>query len=333
MQRQIFTRRRHFLFSSQNPPDFIREMKKAKMTSSRSIQNAGTGADQNPEKQTLEARIYRVFSDLTRSEQRLADVLLEHQMELPSLTAAELAAKANVSKSTAARLIRALGYRSYPEAKRAIRSEQFWGSPQSGLIHNDDINANSLSQMIEVDFDNIRQTMGAISEQRLTECAQQIANARRIWIIGMRSGEGLAIHAYHYLSLMRSDVQVMDVVGGGLSRHLAEFAPGDLLLTIAFRRRPKFLTRFLDAAQDAGAKTILITDLSAAASARTAEITLRCRTQSPAPFNTFTAAVTLINCLAWQVHTTLGTAAVERYRRIDGFVQEFDDVSMPLASE
>ena len=186
---------------------------------------------------------------------------------------------------------------------------------------------------MEMDFDNIRQTMGAISEQRLTECALQIANARRIWIMGMRSGEGLAIHAYHYLNLMRSDVQVMDVVGGGLSRHLAEFAPGDLLMIIAFRRRPKVLKRFLDAAQDAGAQTILITDLSAAASARTANITLRCRTQSPAPFNTFSAAVTLINCLAWQVHTTLGAAAVERYRRIDGFVQEFDDISMPLAYE
>jgi len=29
----------------------------------------------------------------------------------------------------------------------------------------------------------------------LTECALQIASARRIWIMGMRNGEVLAIHA------------------------------------------------------------------------------------------------------------------------------------------
>lgn len=279
--------------------------------------------------QTLEARIYRAYPELTRSEQRLADVLLEHQMDLPIYTAAELAAKAGVSKSTAARLIRVLGYRSYPEAKRAIRNEQFWGSPQGGLSRGDAAQEVSAKRMIEDDLENIRQTLAAIPETRMTEAARGIATARRVWIIGLRSGHGLGLHMAHYLTLIRDQVHVVNFGSGSLSHDVGSLTEGDLLLVIAFRRRPKVLVDLLEAARDAGARTLLITDLSAGASARTADITLRCRTQSPAPFNTFTAAVTLINCLSWQVHAMTGDAAIDRYRRIDQLVRKLDNVSTP----
>ncbi|MBZ4021558.1 hypothetical protein CKO11_03680 [Rhodobacter sp. TJ_12] len=299
---------------------------KAGNAASRGGERAGAPQDLA---QTLEARVYRAYAGLTRSEQRLADVLLEHQMELPLVTAAELAAKAGVSKSTAARLFRALGYSSYPEAKRAIRSEQFWGSPQSGLAAQEEPGDAAPARMMEADLENIRQTLAAIPDQKLIDCAQAMAKAQRIRILGMRSGEGLAHHAGHYLTLVRADVQVLEVGTGALSRAVAEFAPGDLLFVIAFRRRPRALVKILEAARAAGAQTLLITDLSAAASARVADMTLRCRTQSPAPFNTFTAAVTLINALAWQMHAQMGPQARERYRLIDRLVGEFDDVSTP----
>ncbi|MBN9888947.1 MurR/RpiR family transcriptional regulator [Salipiger abyssi] len=286
-------------------------------------------AESGLERLSLEARIYRAHAGLTRSEKRLADVLLEHQMDLPLFTAVELAEKAGVSKSTAARLIRALGYKSYTEAKRAIRTEQFWGSPQAGLPVSTEHGA-SAAKMMEADLENIRLTLATISEQRLSEIARRVAEARRVWIMGMRSGEGLALHADHYLNLIRDGVQILDYGAGALSRSVAAVGPGDLLLVIAFRRRPRVLVRLLEEARQAGAETLLITDRSAGASARAADMTLRCHTQSPAPFNSFAAAVTLINCLAWQVHAAMGASAIERYRRIDDLVSEFDDVSTPL---
>lgn len=288
----------------------------------------GVGAARDGDR-TLEARIYRAYPGLTRSEQRLADVLLEHQMDLPIYTAAELAAKAGVSKSTAARLIRALGYRSYPEAKREIRNEQFWGSPQGGLDRDGHPQEVSARRMMEDDLGNIRLTVAAIPEARMAEAAHAIASARRVWIIGLRSGQGLGLHAAHYLTLIRGDVHLMNFGAGSLSHDVGSLTEGDLLLVIAFRRRPKMLVDLLGAAREAGARTLLLTDLSAGASARAADITLRCRTQSPAPFNTFTAAVTLINCMSWQVHAMMGASAIARYRDIDRLVQRLDSVSTP----
>lgn len=286
-------------------------------------------SEQKP--RSLEARVYAVYSTLSPAEKRLANVLLQHQMELPSYTAGELAEKANVSKATAARLIRSLGYATYPDAKRQIRADQHWGSPRAGLDDPDQApsGAVSLSRMVQVDLDNIRTTADSMSERTLSEISRAIVSARRLWIMGLRSGYGLAHHAAHYFSLIKNDVQVLPAGGATYSHEIASIAPGDVLLVIAFRRRPRLLPAILTEARSAGATTVLITDLSAAASAKASDHVLRCKCQSPSPFNSFSAAVTLINYLAWSVTTLLGEESLARFRKIDGIVRALDDVSTP----
>ncbi|MHA6729179.1 MurR/RpiR family transcriptional regulator [Devosia sp. A369] len=283
---------------------------------------------------SLEARIYAVYSTLSPSGKRLADVLLQHQMDLPSYTASELSEKADVSKATAARLFRTLGYDTYPEAKRQIRSEQHWGSPRAGLENPDQAPtaAVSLRQMVKVDLDNIATTCESISEKTLAEITQAIVGARRVWIMGLRSGYGLAHHAAHYLTLIKNDVQVLPSGGGSYSHDIASIAEGDVFLVIAFRRRPRRLADILREARAGGATTVLITDISAAASAKAAEYVLRCRCQSPSPFNSFAAAVTIINYLAWSVATAMSYESLARFQKIDRLVDLLDDVSTPPAS-
>jgi DNA-binding MurR/RpiR family transcriptional regulator len=284
---------------------------------------------------SLEDRVYAVYASLPPAEKRLADVLLQFQMELPSYTAGELAEKASVSRATAARLIRALGYATYPEAKRLIRADQHWGSPRGGLADPNEAPAETatIGRMVEADLDNIRVTAESIPTRTLAEISQVIATAPRLWIMGLRSGYGLAHHAAHYFRLMRHDVQVLSDGGASLSHQVAAIAPGDALLVIAFRRRPRLLRPLLAEARTIGATTILITDLSASATARAATHVLRCRCRSPSPFNSFAAAVTLINYLAWSVTTLLGERSVARFQQIDRLVELLDDVSTPQTAE
>ncbi|EUB99876.1 transcriptional regulator, RpiR family [Rhizobium sp. CF080] len=283
---------------------------------------------------SLEARIYAIYSTLSPAEKRLADILLQYQMDLPSYTAGELAEKAQVSKATAARLIRSLGYATYPDAKRQIRADQHWGSPRAGLEDPDRAPSGkiSLSSTVQMDLDNIRTTAESLSETTLSEVGQAIVGARRLWIMGLRSGYGLALQAAHYFTLMKSDVQVIPVGGGSYSHEIASIAKGDVFLVIAFRRRPRLLPTIIKEARAAGAITVLITDLSAAASAKAANHVLRCRCQSPSPFNSFVAAVTIINYLAWSVSTAMGEASLARFEKIDRLVKLLDDVSTPQTS-
>jgi DNA-binding MurR/RpiR family transcriptional regulator len=278
---------------------------------------------------TLEGRIYGRYGTMSPAEKRLSDILLQHQMDLPSYTAGELAEKAKVSKATAARLIRTLGYASYPDAKRQVRAEQHWGSPLAEIEEAPAAESVSLATIVQADIDNIRSTAAGIPRETLAQVSRTIAGARRVWIMGLRSGHGLAHHASHYFGLIKRDVRVIPVGAFTYARDIASVAEGDAFLAIAFRRRPRLLPTLLLEARAAGATTVLITDISAGASAKASDHVLRCRCNSPSPFNSFSAAVTLINYLAWSVATELGEESIAQFRRIDRLVGLLDDVSMP----
>jgi DNA-binding MurR/RpiR family transcriptional regulator len=281
--------------------------------------------------QSLEARVYALYATLSPAERRLADVMLQHQMELASYTAGELASLAGVSRATAARFVRLLGYESYGEAKRQVRTMQYWGSPRAGLSDPDQPPSGevSLAEMMRTDISNIRTTAESISEEALRAAAGAIASARRLWVMGLRSGYGLAHQAHHYFSLIKPDVQVLPVNGASYSQEMASFQDGDILLVIAFRRRPRILPTILSESRALGVGSILITDLSASASAKAADHVLRCKCECPAPFNSFSAALTLIHYLAWAVTNQLGEKSLERFRLIDRLVTTLDDVSTP----
>lgn len=186
-----------------------------------------------------------------------------------------------------------------------------------------------LAAMMQADIENIRITAESIDEATFNTIGQTIASARRLCIMGLRSGVGLAHHAAHYFTLARQDVQVLHMGGANYAHELSSLRENDVLLVIAFRRRPRRLPLVLNEARAAGATTILITDLSAAASAKAADHVLRCRSFSPSPFNSFAAAVTLINYLAWLVTGILGEASLAHFQRIDRLVNVLDDVSTP----
>lgn len=285
----------------------------------------------NHNEKSLEARIYAAYTGFSPSERRLADVMLEHQMDLASYTAAELAGKAQVSTATAARFIRTIGYNSYPEAKRQIREAAHWGSPQGGLIDRDGslTGQTSLPGVVQATIDNIRVTTDGIPPETLDAICRAIVAAPRLWMVGLRNGFGLAHLGAHYFGLIKDDVRILPASGTSMAHELAGMREGDVVIVISFRRRPRKLALLLAEIQASGAMAVLITDVSASASAKAATHVIRCRCYSPSPFNSFTAALTVIDYIVWTVAARLGERSVERFRRIDRIVALLDDVSIP----
>jgi len=279
----------------------------------------------------IETRIYDHYDNLSRSERRLADVVLEHQRDLPSYTATELADRAGVSKATAARLFKSLGYQTFDEAKREVRAARYWGSPLAvveGRTGEETLGA-SLQGLVQADLANLRMTLDSLLPEELDRAVRMMATAGRIRIVGLRNSYGLGHLARHYLGFARPDIQVMPVGGASWGEEMASLASGDLMFAIGFRRRPKILARLLQTAQEMGIGTVLLTDMSATQSARHADVVIRCHSKCPAPFSSFTAAITVINYLAWALVEMQGPAGIDRLRHIDGLVSSLDDVSQP----
>lgn len=266
------------------------------------------------------------YAGLTQSERKLADVMRRHQKDIASYTAEELALQAGVSKATAARLIKILGYRSYPEAKRMMRAEPNWGSPLAVAPPQTVDHDLQRTNVVADDMGNVQWTLTGLSNDELDRVVTLLAGAPAIWVGGLRNGQGVAFIARHYLTLLRQGVHGVNLETGSLSFELSHMKAGDVFVLVAFRRQPKMLERILDVLHARGVRVVLITDNSCRSTRETVLHTLYIWNFSHSPFNSFTAAASLLHLIAASLHAHLGDAARSRFEDMEGVTATLDEV-------
>lgn len=280
----------------------------------------------------IEQRIFDIYESLSPSERQLADVLLEHQQDIASYTAIELSGKANVSNSTAARLVRRLGYKSFGDARRQIRDAQNWGSPLERVETelNSESAPISMAQSAQFDVINLTRTAENMGAAELDQAVEILRSARRVWLWGVRHGFGLAHLARHYIGFSIPDVQVIPT-GATLSDDFASFQAGDALLVFAFRRRPQNLGSLFAEAKKIGVRIIMVADISAARNTRDVDVVLRCWCSSPAIFTSLTAGVAVINYLGWALLEAVGPESIKRLEAMERMIPVTDGVAPAIS--
>ncbi len=290
-----------------------------------------TDADAPEHGRSVATRILDVFDDLTESERRLAEVVLETQGALHGFTAGELAGRANVSKATAARFFQRLGYASYNEARQRARSQEPWGSPLSELtgLGARRAEGDGFAGHAAQDIQNLTRTAAMVTPALLAAAVAILGQAPTIWTIGFRNSYALAMYARGLLLHVRPDVRLLPMPGMTLAEDLASVAAGDALLVIGFRRRPGTLRETMMQAQEMGARNVLITDLTAARTAQLATVTLRCHNRGWGIFDSYAAPISLINHLCAAIGMSDGAAAAGRLARIERLHDRIDAAGPP----
>jgi len=147
-----------------------------------------TAVETGAPKLSLEKLVFAVYASLTTSERRIADVILSRQSDLASYTATELAARAGVSKATAARLFKLLGYQTYEEAREESRAIRNWGAPLPGAPANDIASGGPPADIhLAVEIENLRSTFQRSNHETVTKVTSVLAHAPRVWVAGLRA--------------------------------------------------------------------------------------------------------------------------------------------------
>lgn len=283
----------------------------------------------------IAGRVAAVYAELPAGERRLADVVLESASELPGLTAAELADRSDVSAATAVRFFRRLGFANYAEVRRAARRAPnwpgVWGSPLTELAGLDasSADASDVGAAIAQDMRNLADTAAALSPASVAAAVDLLVGAQKLWLVGYRNSAALAAYACNLLTHVRPGVHLLPRPGQSLAEELVDLGPGDALVVFGFRRRPVMLDGLLAAAKDVGARTLLLADLTAAASAARADVALLAATKGHGMFDSYAAPVSLINHLAATVGLRLGSAAEARLAAIEDLHGRVDTLISP----
>ncbi len=298
------------------------------MDTSNCKQRRPTGGEGKAAGADLERRLTACYESLPNSERQVADLLLNFPAQLATHSATEIAALSGSSKAAVSRLIQRLGYPSFAAARNAVRDARQWGAP----LYQDHAPpgvgmADALDAHIAADVEILRNTLQGIDRAALASLVEALAEARRVLVIGHRNSALLAAYLRGQLGLLRDGVELAPMHGTTLAEGLAGLDRRDLLLAVGFRRRMPSFAAALEIARRSGTPTAVLTDPSGAPLAASARWVISGHCRGASIFDSYVAAVSLINYLATQLAQRLGAEARARLREIERLHGELGDLT------
>jgi DNA-binding MurR/RpiR family transcriptional regulator len=194
--------------------------------------------------QQLDERLKGQYASLSPQEQRVADFIFDHFDDLISYNSAELAQLSGVSKATVSRLFKRLGYDKYKDMRDELRTLRQSGMPLTD--QRDAVQGNTLlARHYKQEMANLTQWVNALDARQFAEALTAMVAARRIVVIGMRNAYPAALHLRQQLLQARGQVLVLPQPGQSLSEELVDLTADDLVVMMAFRRRPRIVRPLL----------------------------------------------------------------------------------------
>lgn len=276
----------------------------------------------------LALRIQERFDALTPSEQKMAQFLLDRPDEILAASATELARFTGVSKATAARLFRNLGYRDFNDVRLQAREERNRTGPvqQIPMPQVTPTAATSISVHLQVENANLTRTFEELRSDVLNRAAEQLAGAERVWVAGLGIENGPAQYLRILMTRVRPAVHLISENAVIWPEELASTGPNDALVIIAVRPWSPQISAMLTFARTTRLKTVVITDPTNAGKARRKEaLVLNCHVSTPWSELTQTSVLSMAQLLATAVAGALGQKADVRRALIADLAEEFDD--------
>lgn len=212
----------------------------------------------------LLARIEERQGQFSKGQKRLADYVVENYDKAVFLTAAKLGEVVGVSESTVVRFATQLGYKGYPGFQKALeelvrnklnsiqRMEVTYGRISQSEI---------LETVLHSDIEKIKMTLEAIDQKAFDLAIKTILNAKRIYVIGIRSCAPLASFLSFYLNLVCENVTTVNTNSSSeIFEQLIRINEDDVIIGISFPRYSMRTLKALEFASNRKAKVITLTD-------------------------------------------------------------------------
>lgn len=292
------------------------------------MKHAPAKASLKEESETIEQLIRSRYDGLSPSDRKLSDVIVARQKDLVAYSATELAQLAGVSKASAARYFKRLGYQDFNEFRAAVRARFSSESPLFNLerVTQAGDQPSGFTRHVEADAHNLAEMHGRMSSDDMNKALSLLEKAHRIWVVGYRNGYATAFYAHALFSHAKADVTLINEAADKNAEILADMAKGDVLFAIDFRRRTRLLPKVVQVARDVGASVVLLTYAPLSDLAAQTDVVLTCPTQGSAIFDSYVSAMSIVNYLATELVTDARTTSRKRMQRIERIHTLLDDL-------
>ncbi|MGS1118182.1 MurR/RpiR family transcriptional regulator [Castellaniella sp. UC4442_H9] len=277
-----------------------------------------------PAPNTLEELVGHIqsrFPGLTPQFKVGARYLIDHPIQVSTLSARKLASLARVQPATLVRLAQHLGYPGW-DAMKAVFVRDFHPLPESYTAR-----AQSLVQhpkSVQTAWETATaqhgrnlSLLGPTNQAAMAQAVNQLQGATRILIAGFRSCYPAAFSLGYLCNLFRSDVHVLHNTGGTMDLDLHHLRGSDTVVLMSYAPYSAEVLVVADAARAEGCHIIVLSDSAVAPIALRADTLLLFHTHGNSFFPTTVALHALVEMLAQQLLVSGGKGAVDQLARTE----------------
>ena len=264
---------------------------------------------------------------MSKGHKKLAQYIAENYDKAAFMTASKLGEKVGVSESTVVRFATEMGFKGYPELQKEL--QQMIKSKLTAVQRMEVSSAligehGAIQKVLTGDMELIRDTLENVSESEFSKAVETINNAKRIYILGVRSSAALASFLYFYFNPVFENVVLVDTSSASeMFEQMFRISEDDVCVAISFPRYSKQTINALRFINDRGTKIIALTDSADSPIAEYADTLLVAKSDMVSVVDSLVAPLSLINALIVAVTFSKRDEVYNNFNKLESIWDEY----------
>ncbi|WP_096190366.1 MurR/RpiR family transcriptional regulator [Evansella halocellulosilytica] len=276
----------------------------------------------------IKLQIKNNYHNLTKRLQKIANFIIENPKLIALYPAKEIGNLTETSETTVIRCCNSLGYSGYTAVQEEIRKALLMpeNDPLKELTEGIKSDNGVFYQTMNQDVYHIRQTFEELGDKRFKEAVNEIVNANKIIVVGLRTSHAPAQWISYSLNIIRGKTVLFKGDIDDANYLLTDINDEDLIISLSFQRYSQQTISFSKAAKEKGAKILCITDDELSPIGLIADITIKAITPKPTSLKGMPTIFSILNALitgVMSIDNEKVEARIEQYNHTNEFYYSY----------
>jgi DNA-binding MurR/RpiR family transcriptional regulator len=277
--------------------------------------------------QTLAERIRTSFDDLTPTERKLANSMLENYPVSCLSSITQVAASADVSSPTVVRMVKKLGFTGFPDFQATLHNEleEQITNPIAKFNRwsKDASDTHILNRFADAVIKNLDQSLKQIDPNHFDEVVKILSTEEHtLHIVGGRITSSLADYFFNHMQMIRRGVFRLGANPSRWPHYLLNMEEGDFLVAFDVRRYEENLLTFCKIAKSRGVRVILLTDQWGSPAAKYSEHVFNLRIEAPSAWDSSVVSLFVLEALISAIQTEMWDSTKDRMKDLENLFDE-----------
>lgn len=264
----------------------------------------------------------------SKGQKRIARYIMEAYDKAAFMTANRLGKTVGVSESTVVRFAVDLGFDGYPSMQKAMQEMVLnrLTSVQRIEVASDRFgDQDVVSMVMHADMEKLRQTSEIVSREEFQAAVNAIIQAKRVYILGVRSVAPLANFLGYYLNYMFNNVhEITGFSAGEMFEKIVGVNEEDVVIAFSFPRYSSTTTKGAQYCRSAGATVIGVTDSRLSPLGVNSDHVLIAKSDMVSLVDSLVAPLSLVNALIVAIAARKEKELSQTFANLERIWDEYD---------